>query len=75
MGHTYRVKEYTPIAYLWWVPNSVQTVRTLALDQNKLVGSVMIDLSKRFDSIDYSLLLAELKAYGIRGIELLWFTD
>ena len=47
----------------------------IALDHNKLVGSVMINLSKTFDSIDHSLLLVKLDAYGVRESELRWFAD
>ena len=47
----------------------------MALDKNELVGTVMIDLSKAFDTIDYSLLLDKLKAYGIRAADLKWFSD
>ena len=45
------------------------------MDRGKIVGTVMIDLSKVFDSIDRSLLLAELSAYGVCGTELAWFTN
>ena len=41
-----------------------------ALDEDKLVGSVMLDLSKAFD---YSILLQKLRWYGVRGDELKWF--
>ena len=46
-----------------------------ALDCGQIVATVMIDLSKAFDTINHNLLLKKLYAYGIRGSELSWFTD
>ena len=47
----------------------------MALDKNELVGTVMIDLSKAFDTFDHSLWVDKLEAYGIRGADLKWFSD
>ena len=46
-----------------------------ALDEDLLVGSFMVDLSKAFDSVDYAILLRELSRYGMRKGELSWFED
>ena len=47
----------------------------LALDDNKIVASVLINLSKAFDTIDHDLLFQKLHAYGVRSSELNWFSN
>ena len=46
-----------------------------AIDKGKVVGTVMIDLSKAFDSICHSLLLRKLEATGVRDTALTWFSS
>ena len=46
-----------------------------ALDDNKLVGAVMVDLSKVFDMVNHSILLRKMDSYGVKGKELKWFQD
>jgi hypothetical protein len=36
-----------------------------ALDENKFVAAILMDLSKAFDWLPYDLLLLKLKSYGI----------
>ena len=35
------------------------------IDQNKIVGSLLMDLSKAFDCLPHELLIAKLEAYGL----------
>ena len=46
-----------------------------AMDEDEVVGAVYLDFSKAFDMVDHSLLLLKMARYGVRGMELKWFTD
>ena len=43
------------------------------LENRHNVACVMLDLSKAFDTIDHTVLLAKLELYGVRGRPLAWF--
>ena len=45
----------------------------VCLDKSRVVGSILMDLSKRFDCLPYELILAKLYAYGVnkKSLELL----
>ncbi len=48
---------------------NVQTYR----EQNNFTISVLLDLSKAFDTIDHDILIRKLDHYGVRGLPLEWF--
>ena len=45
------------------------------MDRGQDVATIMIDLSKAFNTVNHTLLVAKLQAYGIREGELLWIKD
>ena len=45
------------------------------IDQSQLTGTVFIDMSKAFDSINHVLLLEKLCSFGIINEEILWFEN
>ena len=45
------------------------------LDKNTQTDILYLDFAKAFDSVDHSILLRKLKAYGVSGRLLDWFSD
>ena len=45
------------------------------LDSGKLPISIYLDLSKAFDTLDYSIILHKLKYYGVCIVPLNWFNS
>ena len=66
----YRTKQSTDIAATLFVDNIRKNI-----DIGRLVEAIFIDLTKVFDTVSNSVLLSKLSAYGIKGIELDWFTN
>ena len=46
-----------------------------SIDNHEVVGSVLLDLSRAFDSVNHRLLLQKLSLYGFRGGSLEWFAS
>jgi len=44
-----------------------------AIDNNQIVGTLMLDLSKAFDLVNHSILLTKLESYGLHISTLNWF--
>ena len=43
------------------------------MDKYKIPTSVLIDLSKAFDTLNHDILISKLKHYGVFGVELHFF--
>ena len=46
-----------------------------SFDNKDYTIGVLVDLSKAFDSINHQILLNKLSFYGIRGLQLTWFSN
>jgi hypothetical protein len=46
-----------------------------AIDKGNIVGMVMLDLKKAFDTVDHTILLNKLSSYGINKNSLMWFRN
>ena len=43
------------------------------MDLGKLVGLVLIDLKRAFDTVDHNILCKQLELYGVQQSEIFWF--
>ena len=52
--------------------NITESIRS-ALDNNKTVCGIFVDLQKAFDTVNHEILIEKLNYYGVRGIANTWF--
>ena len=46
-----------------------------SIDNNEITCGLFLDFSKAFDTVNHQILLSKLYKYGMRGIQLAWFSD
>ena len=66
----YREKRSTDLASALLIDN----IRTNG-DNGMFTGTLFLDLSKAFDTINHDLIIKKLASHGVRDIELKWFSD
>ena len=63
----------TPNPCFWHLPiNITESIRS-ALDNDKTVCGIFVDLQKAFDTVNHEILIDKLNYYGIRGTANTWF--
>ena len=68
--HGFRKEHSTETATLELTDTIIQK-----LDNNETPFALFLDLSKAFDTLDHSILLAKLRYYGFSNMSLLWFSS
>ena len=54
---------------------SMQDKISNAIDNNEYSLGIFFDLAKAFDTVNHNILLSKLNNYGIRGLQLSWFSS
>ena len=82
MGFVLKNKLLSPFQFGFQPKMSTELAATMLIDnirkyvdKGNLVGAILIDLSKAFDTISRSKLLEKLHQYGINDEEHIWFAD
>ena len=56
-------------------PQIIGQLKLSAIDNNEIVGTLFIGLSKAFDLVNYDILLEKLKLYGVHESTVKWFSS
>ena len=64
---------FQKITFHWICTIELVDIISQYMDSGKLPLSILLDLSKAFDTLDHSILLSKLKFYGVSNTPLKWF--